>query len=296
MLKYITIYRMNKPFSAARTDSIPIPSLYNTPSKPNLSAYLCKILVKTSLFSKNGFFPRGKWGILMLEVFEMIYCVEDDSNIRDLMLYALQAAGFEAAGFEESGPFWEALKESLPDLILLDIMLPEEDGLSILKKLRSAQATAEIPVIMATAKGSEYDKVIGLDLGADDYLVKPFGMLEMVARIKAVLRRTSPVTQSAVLTAGPISLDPARHTVLADGSPVLLTLKEFDILRLLLDHPGQVFSRAQLLEKAWGIDYAGETRTVDVHIGTLRTKLGDAGRLITTVRGVGYKLEVPDDK
>ena len=226
----------------------------------------------------------------------MIYCVEDDSNIRDLMLYALQAAGFEAAGFEESGPFWEALKESLPDLILLDIMLPEEDGLSILKKLRSSQATAEIPVIMATAKGSEYDKVIGLDLGADDYLVKPFGMLEMVARIKAVLRRTAPAAQSAVLTAGSISLDPARHTVLADGSSVLLTLKEFDILRLLLEHPGQVFSRAQLLEKAWGIDYAGETRTVDVHIGTLRTKLGDAGRLITTVRGVGYKLEVPNDK
>ena len=161
----------------------------------------------------------------------MIYCVEDDSNIRDLMLYALQAAGFEAAGFEESGPFWEALKESLPDLILLDIMLPEEDGLSILKKLRSAQATAEIPVIMATAKGSEYDKVIGLDLGADDYLVKPFGMLEMVARIKAVLRRTSPVTQSAVLTAGPISLDPAKHTVLADGSPDALRVAKENIRR-----------------------------------------------------------------
>lgn len=226
----------------------------------------------------------------------MIYCVEDDSNIRDLMLYALQAAGFDAAGFEESAPFWEAVKVSLPELILLDIMLPNEDGISILKKLRSAPATAGIPVIMATAKGAEYDKVISLDLGADDYLVKPFGMLEMVARIRAVLRRSGSGTAAPQLSAGPIEMDTAKHTVLVNGTPAVLTLKEFDMLRLLLEHKGHVFSRDQLLEKAWGIDYAGETRTVDVHIGTLRTKLGDAGRMIVTVRGVGYKLEMPDDK
>ena len=215
----------------------------------------------------------------------MIYCVEDDGNIRDLMLYALQAAGFEAAGFEDSTPFWEAMKAARPELVILDIMLPEEDGISILKKLRSVPA-----------KGSEYDKVIGLDLGADDYLVKPFGMLEMVARIRAVLRRSTPGKGAASISAGAVELDPVRHTVHVEGQPVSLTLKEYDILQLLLEHQGQVFSRDQLLEKAWGIDYAGETRTVDVHIGTLRTKLGSAGRMIVTVRGVGYKLEVPDDK
>lgn len=231
-----------------------------------------------------------------MEVFGMIYCVEDDGNIRDLMLYALQAAGFEAAGFEDSTPFWEAMKAARPELVILDIMLPEEDGISILKKLRSVPATAEIPVIMATAKGSEYDKVIGLDLGADDYLVKPFGMLEMVARIRAVLRRSTPGKGAASISAGAVELDPVRHTVHVEGQPVSLTLKEYDILQLLLEHQGQVFSRDQLLEKAWGIDYAGETRTVDVHIGTLRTKLSSAGRMIVTVRGVGYKLEVPDDK
>ena len=226
----------------------------------------------------------------------MIYCVEDDSNIRDLMVYALEAAGFDAAGFEESRPFWEALKEARPELIILDIMLPNEDGISVLKKLRASPVTSDIPIIMATAKGSEYEKVIGLDLGADDYLVKPFGIMEMVARIKAVLRRSAPGQTPLAMKAGDITMDTVSHTVLVGEEPVILTLKEFDILRLLLEHPGQVFSRDQLLEKAWGIDYAGETRTVDVHIGTLRTKLGDAGRMITTVRGVGYKLEAQDDK
>ncbi len=226
----------------------------------------------------------------------MIYCVEDDGNIRDLMLYALRAAGFEAAGFEDGALFREAMKETLPELIILDIMLPGEDGISILKSLRSSPAAAGIPVIMATAKGSEFDKVSGLDQGADDYLVKPFGMLEMVARINAVLRRTAPGGRPRTLRAGPLVMDAARHTVTAGGREVTLTLKEYDMLKLLLEHSGQVFTRDQLLQSAWGIDYAGETRTVDVHIGTLRTKLGTAGSLIKTIRGVGYKLEAADDK
>ena len=220
----------------------------------------------------------------------MIYCVEDDNGIRDLMTYTLAVSGYEAKGFPDSAGLWEALHTVRPELIMLDIMLPGEDGITILKKLRENSATADIPVIMATAKGTEYDKVIGLDLGADDYLAKPFGMLEMVSRVRAVLRRSAPHS-SGVLTVGPIALDVVRHRVTVGGNEVTLTLKEFELLRLFAENKGVVFTRDQLLAHIWGVDYIGETRTVDVHIGTLRTKLGDAGELIETVRGVGYRME-----
>lgn len=219
----------------------------------------------------------------------MIYCVEDDNAIRDLMLYTLGASGFQAKGFPDSTFFWQAMTEEKPELILLDIMLPGEDGITILKKLRAGAATANIPIIMATAKGSEFDKVIGLDTGADDYLVKPFGMMEMVARIKAVMRRTAPKTDQ-VLTCGGIVLDEVRHIVTVDGKQVVLTLKEYELLKLLMENAGQVFTRDILLSRIWGQDYLGETRTVDVHIGTLRTKLAKGGEKIETVRGVGYKM------
>ena len=219
----------------------------------------------------------------------MIYCVEDDNAIRDLMLYTLGASGFQAKGFPDSTGFWQAMTEEKPELILLDIMLPGEDGITVLKRLRAASATANIPVIMATAKGSEFDKVIGLDTGADDYLVKPFGMMEMVARIKAVMRRTAPKTDQ-VLTCGDIVLDEVRHIVTVDGKQVVLTLKEYELLKLLMENAGQVFTRDILLSRIWGQDYLGETRTVDVHIGTLRTKLAKGGEKLETVRGVGYKM------
>ena len=220
----------------------------------------------------------------------MIYCVEDDNGIRDLMTYTLAVSGYEAKGFPDSTGLWEALHTVRPELIMLDIMLPGEDGITILKKLRENSATADIPVIMATAKGTEYDKVIGLDLGADDYLAKPFGVMEMVSRVRAVLRRSAPHS-SGVLTVGPIALDVVRHRVTVGGNEVTLTLKEFELLRLFAENKGVVFTRDQLLAHIWGVDYIGETRTVDVHIGTLRTKLGDAGELIETVRGVGYRME-----
>ena len=225
----------------------------------------------------------------------MIYCVEDDGSIRDLMVYALQAAGFSAAGCADGEEFWQAMRKETPELVMLDIMLPGEDGISILKKLRAVPATADIPVIMATAKGTEYDRVIGLDLGADDYLTKPFGMMEMVSRIRAVLRRTGHRAEPTVLRQGGILLDEARHAIEVDGSPVTLTLKEYDLLRLFMENPGLVFTRDRLLSAVWGADYYGETRTVDVHIGTLRTKLGPAGDILQTVRGVGYKLEAPHE-
>ena len=215
--------------------------------------------------------------------------MEDDNAIRDLMLYTLGASGFQAKGFPDSTFFWQAMTEEKPELILLDIMLPGEDGITVLKRLRAASATANIPVIMATAKGSEFDKVIGLDTGADDYLVKPFGMMEMVARIKAVMRRTAPKTDQ-VLTCGDIVLDEVRHIVTVDGKQVVLTLKEYELLKLLMENAGQVFTRDILLSRIWGQDYLGETRTVDVHIGTLRTKLAKGGEKIETVRGVGYKM------
>lgn len=222
----------------------------------------------------------------------MIYCVEDDGSIRELMLYALRASNFEAQGFENGEALFEALRTQTPELIMLDVMLPGMDGIEILKILRASPATARVPVIMATAKGTEYDKVQGLDLGADDYLCKPFGMMEMISRIRAVLRRSAPpVPEIKLLTMGALSLDPASHTVTADGARVELTLKEYELLRLFLTSPGRVYTRDQLLERVWGVDYFGETRTVDVHIGTLRTKLGRCGDYIRTVRGVGYRME-----
>lgn len=221
----------------------------------------------------------------------MIFCVEDDSSIRDLMIYTLNSAGFQAVGFSEGKSFWRALQEQKPELIMLDIMLPGEDGITILKKLRSQTAVADIPVIMATAKGTEYDKVIGLDLGADDYLAKPFGMMEMVSRIKAVLRRTAPKETAKILRVGSLELNAGKHTVTVDGERVQLTLKEYELLLKFMDNLGLVFTRKQLLSDLWGADFIGETRTVDVHIGTLRTKLGVCGEYIETVRGVGYRME-----
>ena len=221
----------------------------------------------------------------------MIYCVEDDSSIRDLMIYTLKIAGFEAEGFAEAQSFWEALDKELPQLVILDIMLPGEDGISVLRKLRAQPPTSGLPVIMATAKGNEYDKVVGLDLGADDYLCKPFGMMEMVSRIRAVLRRTVYRDQKTLLTHGGITVDDARHKVTSGGREVTLTLKEYDLLLLFMRNIGLVFTRQQLLSQVWGLEYIGETRTIDVHIGTLRTKLGESGELIQTVRGVGYRME-----
>ena len=220
----------------------------------------------------------------------MIYCVEDDDNIRELMVYALRASNLEAEGLVDGQELFQALEQRHPDLITLDIMLPGMDGIEILKKLRSNPATERIPVIMASAKGTEFDKVMGLDLGADDYLVKPFSMMEMVSRIRAVLRRTKPLEKKH-LRLGELELDPDAHTATSRGCQLELTYKEFELLRLFMTHPGRVYSRDLLLEKVWGSDYLGETRTVDVHIGTLRTKLGACGEYIRTVRGVGYRME-----
>lgn len=221
----------------------------------------------------------------------MIFCVEDDQAIRDLMIYTLNSAGFEAMGFEDGSAFFPALEKKKPELIMLDIMLPGEDGITILKKLRGNTATSDIPVIMATAKGTEYDKVIGLDLGADDYLAKPFGMMEMISRVKAVLRRVIRNETASVLRVGKLELNMSNHTVFSDGERIELTLKEYEMLRLFMESPGRVFNRDQLLNEIWEAEYVGETRTVDVHIGTLRTKLGDCGEYIETVRGVGYRME-----
>lgn len=221
----------------------------------------------------------------------MIFCVEDDGSIRELMLYALQSAGFEGRGFVDADGLFEGLRQEIPELILLDIMLPGEDGISILKRLRAHGKTAEIPVIMATAKGTEYDKVIGLDLGADDYLAKPFGMMEMVSRIRAVLRRVKPRTAPRRLRVGELEVDLEGHIVLSAGERVQLTLKEFQLLLVFMENLGRVFTRGQLLSSVWGGSYAGETRTVDVHIATLRTKLGKCAGYVETVRGVGYKMD-----
>lgn len=222
----------------------------------------------------------------------MIYCVEDDASIREIELYTLRATGFSARGLSCARELFEALKEETPQLILLDIMLPDEDGISILRRLKSHAGTAGIPVIMATAKGTEYDKIAGLDAGADDYLTKPFGMMEMVARIRAVLRRFAGGASASCLEADGLRIDLTAHQVTLDGKPLALTLKEFELLRLLMSHTGMAFTREQLLSDIWGMDYDGETRTIDVHIRTLRGKLGRCGHHIETVRGIGYRWEV----
>ena len=221
----------------------------------------------------------------------MIWCVDDDNTIRDIEVYTLTQTGFEAKGFADGISMLEALKTEKPELIVLDIMLPGKDGVEILEEIRSNPETRKIPVIMATAKGTEMDKIQGLDTGADDYLVKPFGVMEMVSRIKAVLRRCEPDEKEEVLSIGKITLSDKEHLVIVNGEKVVLTFKEFEILKLFMSNPGIVFSRDKLLSKVWGIDYLGESRTVDVHIKTLRQKLGDAGALIETVIGVGYKME-----
>lgn len=226
----------------------------------------------------------------------MIWCVEDDPSIRDIEVYALRSTGFEARGFEDGASFWNALEKSQPDLVLLDVMLPEVDGVELLTRMKSQEEYCRIPVIMATAKGTEFDKIQSLDLGADDYLVKPFGMMEMVSRVKAVLRRCQPKPAARLLKLEGLALNPDEHTVTVDGERVMLTYKEFELLRLFLSQPGTAFTREQLLSSVWNTDFLGETRTVDMHIRTLRQKLGPYGHLIETVRNVGYRLETGHDK
>lgn len=220
----------------------------------------------------------------------MIYCVEDDKSIRDLIVYALGSGGFEAAGLCDGKELFLSLSKELPDLILLDIMLPGEDGISILKRLRASVRTKEIPVIMLTAKSAEYDKVLGLDSGADDYITKPFGVMELISRVKAVLRRVGPKERNPQLTVGDVTIHVDKHQVLARGKEITLTLKEFELLRYLMENVGLVLTRDKVLETVWGYEYEGETRTVDVHIRTLRQKLGECGGMIETVRGVGYRI------
>ena len=220
----------------------------------------------------------------------MIYFIEDDNNIRELVIYTLNTTGQEAEGFERPSDFQKALDAKLPELILLDVMLPEEDGLKILKKIRSSKLTENIPVIMITAKGSEIDKLKGFDLGADDYVSKPFGIMELLARIKAVLRRTNKTVKKDEYTVGSLYVCPQKHRVKVNGEKVTLTLKEFELLCLMLENRDIVLSRDTILDKVWGYSFDGENRTVDVHIRTLRQKLGEAGNLIETVRGIGYKI------
>ncbi|MBQ7758497.1 response regulator transcription factor [Anaerotignum sp.] len=220
----------------------------------------------------------------------MIYLVEDDNSIRELVAYTLHSAGFRAEGFEKPSAFWHACETQLPDLVLLDLMLPEEDGISILKKLRQAPQTKKMPIILLTAKSSEYDKVMGLDSGADDYVAKPFSMMELLARVKALLRRAEKDETEVVYQLGDLTVNKTRHEVKASGTEVTLTLKEFDLLCLLMENRGRVLTRDQLLNSIWGYGFDGENRTVDVHIRTLRQKLGSCGEYIETVRGVGYKV------
>ena len=221
----------------------------------------------------------------------MIWCVEDDASIREIELYALTSTGFEARGFEDGSAFWAALQTEKPELVLLDVMLPGEDGVTLLKRMKTVPALRDIPVIMATAKGAEYDKIQSLDLGADDYLVKPFGVMEMVSRVKAVLRRCKPKEAVHILTDGGLSLDLDQRTVTAEGQRVQLTYKEFELLRLFLSHPGMAFSREQLFTQVWNMTYMDDSRTLDMHIRTLRQKLGDYGKQVETVRNVGYRWE-----
>lgn len=220
----------------------------------------------------------------------MIYYVEDDANIRELVVYTLNQTGLAAKGFPDGAAFFAANADEKPSMILLDIMLPGEDGITILKKIRANAGTTSIPVMMITAKSTEFDKVSGLDLGADDYIAKPFGMAELVARVKALLRRSGMKTSAERLTHGELVVDIARHTVTVSGQVVNLTYKEFSLLAWLMENMGRAYTREQLLETVWGYDYEGGTRTVDVHVQTLRTKLGSCGRFVETVRGVGYRF------
>ena len=220
----------------------------------------------------------------------MIYILEDDASIRKLVVYTLQSQGIEAQGFDRPSQFWEAMEKGSPELVLLDIMLPEEDGLQVLKRLRSMPATKTLPVIMLTAKSTEYDKVIGLDGGADDYVAKPFGTMELMARVKALLRRAEPVSDGKEYSIGPLLLNPDKHIIRVDGQDVALTLKEFQLLCYLIRNKGNVMTRDRILQEIWGYEFDGENRTVDVHIRTLRSKLGKAGDLIETVRGIGYRI------
>lgn len=220
----------------------------------------------------------------------MIYCLEDERNIRELIVYTLESSGFHAAGFSNSTDFFAAVTNEKPELILLDIMLPKESGLTVLQKLKDSMVTKDIPVIMVTARGSEFDKVTGLNMGADDYIAKPFGMMEFIARVRAVLRRGGIKENSNVLEYKSLVINPEKHEVLADGTAVTLTLKEFELLKYLIENKDIVVTRNQILGHVWGYDFDGETRTVDVHIRTLRQKLGECGRYIETVRGVGYRI------
>ena len=226
----------------------------------------------------------------------MIWYVEDDAGIRDIALYALNAAGFETRGFEDGLLFWEALKKEKPELVVLDVMLPGADGIELLSRMKDSVEYSAIPVIMATAKGQEYDRIRGLDLGADDYIVKPFSLMEMVSRVKAVLRRSQPRQVSKLLKVGGLVVNTDEHTVVADGSRIQLTYKEFELLRTFLSHPGMVYTREQLFSQVWKLDYMGDSRTLDSHIRTLRQKLGGYGKMIETVRSVGYRWEVQYDK
>jgi len=226
----------------------------------------------------------------------MIWCVEDDASIRDIEVYALTSAGFKVKGFVDGTSFWDALRSDKPELVILDVMLPGRDGVELLRMMKRSADLRDIPVIMATAKGSEYDKIESLDLGADDYLVKPFGIMEMVSRVKAVLRRCKQTQEPHLLTVDGLVLNTDEHTVAIDGTRVSLTYKEYELLHLFLTHPGSAFTREQLLLHVWKTDYLGETRTVDMHIRTLRQKLGSYSRLIETVRNVGYRLEANNDK
>lgn len=221
----------------------------------------------------------------------MIWCVEDDASIRDIEVYALQSTGYEAKGFEDGTSFLKEVKNQKPELVVLDVMLPGIDGITLLQKLKEDPETREIPVVMATAKGAEYDKIQGLDLGADYYLTKPFGVMEFVSCVKAVLRRCQPRQVEHLLKTGGLIVNIDEHTVTIDGERITLTYKEFELLRLFLSHPGMAFTRDQLFNEVWGMDYCGDTRTVDMHIRTLRQKLRDYGELIETVRNVGYRLE-----
>lgn len=236
------------------------------------------------------FCPGGSGQRLRRKGDTMIYLVEDDNSIRELVTYTLNSQGLEAEGFARPSEFWEAMSKKQPDLVMLDIMLPEEDGMEILKKLRSASATRRLPVIMLTAKDSEYDTVRGLDSGADDYIAKPFRMMELLSRIRALLRRTQEKTDYVEYRVGELYVCPAKHIITVSDQPVSLTLKEYELLCLLMQNQGAVFTRAQLLDHVWGYSFDGESRTVDVHIRTLRQKLGPCGHFIETVRGIGYKM------